>query len=271
MANIYDILMGSPPQANETAQAMAEQIRRGRAVQLAGALGSDNAIGAMGGVVGAHAKQDQDLMEKAAATRAHYGEEAKQRDFMLKMALAQMKGGPKAKPLPPSERKALIQLNTDMQDVAKMQQTFKPEFAGLAAGDTRMWASKGMQSLPLVGAMVSPHDRERNLWWTQFRRLVEIPTRHKFFGSAFTKTEEEAFNRANAITPNSRPEDIQSAFNDMMTVLQNKMVLADTLKASGAYNDDEIDTASGAKRQQAAPQGGVKHLGTYDPTTGEFR
>lgn len=78
--DIYTLLMGGGPDAAASAQAMAEQIRRGRQAALAGALGSPGAIGAMGQQVAANTRQDQAGLEKAIEQRSRYGEEAKTRE-----------------------------------------------------------------------------------------------------------------------------------------------------------------------------------------------
>jgi hypothetical protein len=70
--NIYDLLMGQDP--GSTAQALAQRLRRQQAGQILGAPDIASTAGAMG----QQAKQEQDLLEKAAVNRLHYGPERQQ-------------------------------------------------------------------------------------------------------------------------------------------------------------------------------------------------
>jgi len=62
--NIYDLLMGSGPTAQATAQALAEQIRHGREMGVLGALGSPGAANGIGSAMAGNAKQDEEAQLK---------------------------------------------------------------------------------------------------------------------------------------------------------------------------------------------------------------
>lgn len=71
--DIYSILMGSEPEAADSARAMASAIRRQRQSGLASTLGDrKDPIGAFGKANEDFAKQDQGLMERAAQSRLHF-------------------------------------------------------------------------------------------------------------------------------------------------------------------------------------------------------
>lgn len=87
--NIYDIVMGHEPDAASQASALANMIRGGRQSQILYSLGAHDVPGALSKAYGAQAMQDENLLEKAAVARAHYGEEA--RKAVLANALEKQK------------------------------------------------------------------------------------------------------------------------------------------------------------------------------------
>lgn len=85
--NPFEMYGGDVQSALASSRALAEQMRRGQQVQLAGALGSPNAIQAMGGVMGGQAQDAAKMLEQAGAARMHYGPES----WANKMAIQQQK------------------------------------------------------------------------------------------------------------------------------------------------------------------------------------
>ena len=70
--DIYSILMGSEPEAADSARAMANAIRRNRNFAMGAGLGAADPLGAMGKSVADFGKQDEGLLENAARNRLHY-------------------------------------------------------------------------------------------------------------------------------------------------------------------------------------------------------
>jgi hypothetical protein len=86
MPNVFDLMMGSEPDAQESARALAEQIRKQRAYALAGALASPNAGKTMADMTAKAANEDAGLLEKAAQARMTKGEEAQNRAHQFRLA-----------------------------------------------------------------------------------------------------------------------------------------------------------------------------------------
>ena len=87
MDNIYDLIMGSGPDARQTAQAMAQAIRGKQSGQALYALGAPDVPSALSKVYGEQAAEDQAGLMRGALGHAQFGEEQRN----LKQALASLK------------------------------------------------------------------------------------------------------------------------------------------------------------------------------------
>jgi len=76
--DIYSILMGSDPEAKESARALAAAIRGNRNWAMAGGLAAADPMKAMTGMQADFGKQDENLLEKAAQMRLHYAPQAEE-------------------------------------------------------------------------------------------------------------------------------------------------------------------------------------------------
>jgi hypothetical protein len=88
MSDLYNILMGSDPEAGASAQALAQAIRGNRQLAAANALGAGG-LGGLAAAQSAEAKQDADLSEKALTARAHYTPQRQEEAALQEPAVAQ--------------------------------------------------------------------------------------------------------------------------------------------------------------------------------------
>jgi hypothetical protein len=127
MPNIYDLIMGSGPDAQETAQAMASRIRGQRGMGALGAVAGGGLPG-LGKMTADDASEDQKTLLDASKARAQFGEE--KRNLTQSLAASRNEN---------ALQKALIDANARMYgaDAGLEGRMFAATLAAQAAGDRK--------------------------------------------------------------------------------------------------------------------------------------
>ena len=186
--NVYDLLMGSGPDAAAVARAMSEQIRRGRQIEILGALGSPNAAMGIGKAMGGNADQDIKLLERAAEARMKAGEEAKQRDAALKAAAAERAYQAQAAA---AERKAALQQTIALINANKPQAVATPNTEGQSAlawdAATQSWVGVGPGDRGRAGGKGTPGNYKTysKAEITDYEKANDLLTSVKMLGETF--------------------------------------------------------------------------------------
>ena len=144
--DLYTLMMGMEPDAAATARAMAQAIRGNRQAALAGALGTQDAIGTMSKLQQANAAQDENLMEKGLSARLHYGEAAKMAQRQHELAKMKAQQDFLAEQGARRDRAALERTMLQLAAAQRRAETPKPG-AGAAAGQVDdkvldLWATQ---------------------------------------------------------------------------------------------------------------------------------
>lgn len=138
------------------------------------------------------------------------------------------------KALPP---KAISDLTSkaDIRDtIERLGKTFQPEYAGNMIGIL----GRAENLLGRVGI----GDGNQSQWWQDYDGWAN-EVRHSMFGSALTKTEEAAFDRA-MIGPGMNPEQVSANLGRQLAITNKALDrLSNTYKAGG-YNPEMIDSAT---------------------------
>lgn len=98
-----------------------------------------------------------------------------------------------------SERKRFEEIGGELAVAGAMKDTYKDEYGPTVPGSGNIENFIG-NYLPDEWDLA-----ERADWFADFEKFYSMPKRHNIFGSAFTKVEQEAWNRAN-FSPNTQPE-----------------------------------------------------------------
>ena len=102
------------------------------------------------------------------------------------------------------ERTKLVDLASAVSELGLAGGKFKDDYAGYGfgfAGDLVMGLEK------FAGKS------DAAMWWADYEKLLTIPERHKFFGSALTTGERASWDKG-AITPGMSPEYVRQWFSD---------------------------------------------------------
>ena len=113
-------------------------------------------------------------------------------------ALAELKaGGGAGKPLPAKEVSAVEGLSSLSDSLRKLEQDFKPEFAGM--GLLGFGAEAQLEAMRRLGGKKA---QEAISWWSRYNRL-QAPNRHSLFGATLTGNELKNFQSFTAKTSDS--------------------------------------------------------------------
>jgi hypothetical protein len=113
-------------------------------------------------------------------------------------ALAELKaGGGAGKPLPAKEVSAVAGLSSLSDSLRKLEQDFKPEFAGM--GLLGFGAEAQLEAMRRLGGKKA---QEAISWWSRYNRL-QAPNRHSLFGATLTGNELKNFQSFTAKTSDS--------------------------------------------------------------------
>ena len=117
---------------------------------------------------------------------------------------------PPYKPQTGPEVKALKEFKEEVKAVERIVPAFKDEYAGQGVtGDLKR---------SLAGALGSsgPKDwQAMEAWWADYDKLVALPERHEFFGSALTPVEQTAWKNAQIVKASRDPAMIKQTLSIM--------------------------------------------------------
>jgi hypothetical protein len=151
--------------------------------------------------------------------------------------------------LSPTERKEVRGINNLTDEIQRLKDTFKPEFANFGAdvvGDTAAKFQARFASNP-----------EMANWWRRYEN-VALPERHSMFGATLTGNEAKSWRKA-SIGAGSSTAEILSWVGDKERVLTNKLA--------------DYETTASSRPSQAAgdiEQDAIRRTGSYQPDMYEY-
>ena len=151
--------------------------------------------------------------------------------------------------LSPKERGEVRGINNLRDEIQRLKDTFKPEFANFGAdvvGDTAAKFQARFANNP-----------EMANWWRRYEN-VALPERHSMFGATLTGNEAKSWRKA-SIGAGSSTEEILSWVGDKERVLTNKLA--------------DYETTAAARPSQGAgdiEQDAIRRTGSYQPDMYEY-
>jgi hypothetical protein len=151
--------------------------------------------------------------------------------------------------LSPKERGEVRGINNLSDEIQRLKDTFKPEFANFGAdvvGDTAAKFQARFADNP-----------EMANWWRRYEN-VALPERHSMFGATLTGNEAKSWRKA-SIGAGSSTAEILSWIGDKERVLTNKLA--------------DYETTAAARPSQAAgdiEQDAIRRTGSYQPDMYEY-
>jgi hypothetical protein len=189
-----------------------------------------------------------DVRADAAAARAQAERLARENrlaaDERAKLARLDKEGR-----LSPKERGEVRGINNLTDEIQRLKDTFKPEFANFGAdvvGDTAAKFQARFASNP-----------EMANWWRRYEN-VALPERHSMFGATLTGNEAKSWRKA-SIGAGSSTEEILSWVGDKERVLKNKLA--------------DYETTAAARPSQGAgniEQDAIRLTKSYEPDIYEY-
>lgn len=156
----------------------------------------------------------------------------------------------------------LTEEGTKAQNTIGFTDTFKPEYAGYGSQTVGNLAMTAGRFLP--NAVLPQGTEQAATWWQQYDRQKNM-VRNDLFGSALTKPELEAFEKAD-INPGMKPEVIQKNLAEQRRIIEASVKRkAATLVQSG-YNAEAISSAFGMTPEQLGIAGMKKGGAASEPT-----
>lgn len=104
------------------------------------------------------------------------------------------------------ERDRFNTIASELANTDFVAESWKPEFGPMVpgvSGPVENWLGKNFPTDDKLGLA------EQANWWANFEAFHSMPKRHKFFGSAFTKVEQAAWDKA-YFNENATPEIVQN-------------------------------------------------------------
>jgi len=151
-------------------------------------------------------KQEEERKFKERQLKEQMRDRAESRALRLQMA--EMKaGGGMGKPLPAKEVSAVEGLSSLSDSLRKLQQDFKPEFAGM--GLLGFGAEAQLEATRRLGGKKA---QEAISWWSRYNRL-QAPNRHALFGATLTGNELKNFQSFTA-KPSDSAETVKTMLRD---------------------------------------------------------
>jgi len=183
-------------------------------------------------------------LQRALASKGHTARRNEETGELEIVALPGSEGLNRTKPMPPRVGDKLIEASTQAGTVRGLIKSFDQAYAGDVVP---VWGEvKNIYSSYVPGA-----DTGRGNWWRDYRNLEEITRRHEFFGSAFTPTEQKAWN-GTAINPGLPPETVQRYLEIRLGIMANALDRR-AQEAAKQYGAEPVSAAIG----RDVPQGRI--------------
>ena len=132
----------------------------------------------------------------------------REEDRKLRLQMAELRaGGGAGKPLPAKEVSAVEGLSSLSDSLKKLEQDFKPEFAGLGA--LGFGADLQLEAMRRLGGKKA---QEAISWWSRYNRL-QAPNRHALFGATLTGNELKNYQSFTA-KPSDSAETVKTMLRD---------------------------------------------------------
>lgn len=140
-----------------------------------------------------------------------------------------------ARPVPESERVALVDMAGQAKTLEDLSARFKDEYAGHGP----LGAIK-VDAAQKAGSWASPADQEMGAFWADFSKFIDLPERNKTFGASLSAGEKSSWEGAKNIKPTSDPALIRKTLGKMHSIIQDKLgARAGALTAEG-FNPEAI-------------------------------
>lgn len=146
----------------------------------------------------------------------------------------------KPKPIPEKLRSDLGAIGGNIQDLTALAKSFKPEYTNALGPQIGELENVVRKYAPLPQAVVST---EMPNWWNSYKRVAEIPERHKVAGATLTPREQAMWSQVE-VNPGMKPEDILRSLN-IRTALLHLAAGRTMASASTRFNRQEIQRAAG--------------------------
>lgn len=157
-------------------------------------------------------------------------------------AEAKAEAPPKLKAFAPGEADKLTGLKGDLEALDSLYGEFRPEYAGKGLlGNLQLSASQ------LAGSSAPEKQQRLANFWSRFQQLVEIPQRHKMFGSALSKTEAAIWDKARTLSPKSDPAVVADTFQRMREIGSNKLTSIAHGRAAEGFAPEAIKQYTGVE------------------------
>ena len=151
-------------------------------------------------------KQAEERQFKERQLTEQMRDRAESRALRLQMAETKAGGGA-GKPLPAKEVSAVEGLSSLSNSLKKLEQDFKPEFAGM--GVFGFGAEAQLEATRRLGGKKA---QEAISWWSRYNRL-QAPNRHALFGATLTGNELKNFQSFTA-KPSDSSETVKTMLRD---------------------------------------------------------
>ena len=142
----------------------------------------------------------------------------------------------KVNPLPVPERSRLENVGGELQNLISLAKGFKPGYTNTLGPQVGELENIARRYLPGL----SP---EQANWWALYRRLSEVPERHKAFGTALTGREGAKWAALEA-NPGWKPNDIIRSLN-IRAALSHMAIGRQMKSLSQRYHPTEVTGAAG--------------------------
>lgn len=165
---------------------------------------------------------------------------------------AQARGeGRGARPIPGSERTALLSASGRLSELDRLGGAFNNDFAGYVSGTLGDAAN--------FVARNTPGDSPRATWWQDYQRLKNI-VRNELFGAALTATEAREFEKAD-VNPGQSAETVRTNIARQSTIVRQALARRARSMAADGYNTRAIEEATGIQVEDAEDAGTERRVG----------
>lgn len=186
------------------------------------------------------------------------------RDSMIALKEQRQNAPKEAKTLPPNTVEKLVKKSETLDQLKNLNSSFKPEFGGFVsdkAGDTAAWLASRGEGKDDISS-----------WWRGYNDYAQY-VRHELYGSAFTATEQKAWDATN-ITPGMNPEKIKENLDRRQKIIDSGLKRQiKTLEKAGYQTEGLEESLNIAEEKEGDQPTSVVNIKEFDdlPNPAEFK
>lgn len=168
---------------------------------------------------------------------------------------------PPFKPQSGPEAKSLKAFKDDLRSLTRVDQSFKPEYAGkgVTGGLKRATAA-------WLGDDAPKDWQEMEAWWADFDKLIALPERHEFFGSALTPVEQTAWKNAQRVKESRDPKMVKAALQTMRTIASRVLAEEEARQLANYRSPAAVTGGRDAEAEKEAKRAEIRaRLGLGSP------